>query len=90
MSTIVSFKQNFSHIKSKTGPVNFRVISDYFFFYLAFKARQDYFTHFGFEQSQSLGGLESGDPREKTPDHPQAEISLSHVTRARLDPTVLR
>ena len=36
-------------------------------------ARQDYFTHF--EPSQSVGGAKTADPREKTPDHPQAEHS---------------
>ena len=29
-------------------------------------ASQDYFTHF--EQSQSLDGIKTGDPREKPPD----------------------
>ena len=33
-------------------------------------ARQNYFTHF--EPSQSLVGAKTGDPREKTPGHPQA------------------
>ena len=45
---------------------------------------QDYFNHF--EQSQSLGGEKMGDPREKTPDHPQAELGLSQVIWARLNP----
>ena len=49
-----------------------------FLFYLGFTARQDYFTHF--EPSQSLGGVRMGDPREKTPDHPQAELGLSRVS----------
>ena len=40
-------------------------------------ARQDYFTHF--EPSQLLGGAKMGDPREKTPEHPQAELGLSHM-----------
>ena len=40
-------------------------------------ARQDYFTHF--EPSQSLGGAKTGDPREKPPGHPQAELDLSHM-----------
>ena len=44
-------------------------------FCLCFTACQDYFTHF--EQSQSLGGVKTGDPREKPPDHPQAELGLS-------------
>ena len=39
-------------------------------------AHQDYFTHF--EPSQSYGGAKTGDPQEKTPDHPQAELGLSH------------
>ena len=38
-------------------------------------ARQDYFTHF--EPSQTLGGAKTGDPREKPPEHPQAELCLS-------------
>ena len=41
------------------------------FFYLGFTASQDYFTHF--EPSQSLGTEKTGDPREKTSDHQQAE-----------------
>ena len=48
-----------------------------FFFDLGFMARQDYFTHF--EPSQLLGGAKTGDPREKPPDHPQAELGLSHM-----------
>ena len=40
-------------------------------------ACQDYFTHF--EPSQSLGGAKTGDPREKPPDHPQAQLGLSHM-----------
>ena len=45
--------------------------------YLGFTARQYYFTHF--EPSQSQGGTKTGDPREKPPDHPQAELGLSHM-----------
>ena len=44
---------------------------------MGFTARQDYFTHF--EPSQSPGGAKTGDPRLKPPDHPQAELGLSHV-----------
>ena len=47
-------------------------------------ARQDYFTHF--EPSQSKTGAKMGDPREKPPDHPQAELGLSHVTRSGVNP----
>ena len=57
------------------------------FFDLGFTARQYYFTNF--EQIQLLGGAKT-DHREKTPDHPQAELGLSHVTRARLGPTAVR
>ena len=32
-----------------------------------------------FEPSQSLGGAKTGDPREKLPDQPQAELGLSHM-----------
>ena len=66
------------------------VKSKVFFFHLGFTTHQDYFTHF--EPSQSLGGAKMGDPREKLPDHPQAELGLSNmiVTRARLEPTAVR
>ena len=40
-------------------------------------ARKDYFTHF--EPSQSQGGAKTGEPREKLPDHPKAELGLSHM-----------
>ena len=56
-------------------------------FYLGFTAHQDYFTHF--EPSQSVGEAKTGDPREKPPDHQQAEL-VSHVTRARLESTAVR
>ena len=49
----------------------------FFFYYLGFTARKDYFTHF--ELSQSLGGAKTGDPREKPLDRPQAELGLSHM-----------
>ena len=62
------------------GPV-LRVCFD-----LDFTARRDYFTHF--EPSQSLGGAKTGDPRDKPPEHPQAEL-VSHVTRDRLEPTAV-
>ena len=39
--------------------------------------RQGFFTHS--EPSQSQGGAKSADPREKTPEHPQAELGLSHM-----------
>ena len=58
------------------------------FFDLGFMAHEDYFTHF--ELSQSLGGAKMGQPREKPTDHPQTELGLSHVTRARLKPTAVR
>ena len=48
-----------------------------FFFLFFFDLCQDYFTHF--ELRQSLGGAKTGDPREKSHDHPQAELGLSHM-----------
>ena len=36
-----------------------------------------FYSHF--ESSQSIGGAKTGDPREKPPDHPQAELGLSHM-----------
>ena len=48
-----------------------------FIFYFGFSAHQDYFTHF--EPSQSLSGVTTGDPQEKTPDHSQAELGSSHM-----------
>ena len=58
---------------------------------LGLTAHQDYFTHF--EPSQLLGRAKMGDPQEKTPDNPQAELGLSHmwhVTRAKVEPTAVR
>ena len=34
---------------------------------------------FHFDSSQSVGGAETGDLRETTPDHPQAEVDLSNM-----------
>ena len=42
-----------------------------------FLSRQDYSTRF--EMSQSVGGAKTGDPWEKSPDHPQAELGLSQM-----------
>ena len=42
-----------------------------------FMAREYYFTHF--EPSQLLSGAKTGDLQEKRPDHPQAELGLSHI-----------
>ena len=49
----------------------------FLFIYLGFTARQNYITHF--EQSQSFGGVKTGNPWEKTPDQTQAELGLSHM-----------
>ena len=51
-------------------------------------AHQDYFTHF--ELKQLLGGAKTGDPREKTPEHLQAELGLCHVIQARIERTALK
>lgn len=45
------------------------------FFNLGFNAHQVYFTHF--EPSHSQGRVKTGDPGEKTLDHPHAELGLS-------------
>ena len=42
------------------------------YFDLCLTARQDYFTHFEPRAN-------TGDPQEKTRDHPQAELGLSHM-----------
>ena len=47
-----------------------------FFFCLGF-TQKNYFTYF--EPSQSWGGEKTEDPHEKPPDHPQAELWLSHM-----------
>ena len=47
------------------------------FVYLNFTARQDYFTHF--QTSQSLDGRKREIPEKKPPDHPPAELGLSHM-----------
>ena len=57
----------------------------FLFFYLGFTARQVYFTHF--EPSKSLGGAKTGGPREKPPDHPQAELGLSSECSLKLSIT---
>ena len=41
------------------------------------RALQDYFTYF--ELNQSLDGTKTRDPSETPPDHPQAELDLSHI-----------
>ena len=52
-----------------------------------FTARQDYFTHF--ELSKRKVGRKWEIPEKKPPDHLQAELSLSHVIIARLEPTAV-
>ena len=39
---------------------------------------------------QSLNEAKTDDPREKTPDHPQKELGLPHITQARLKPIGVR
>ena len=48
-----------------------------FLFIWVFTARQDYFSNF--EPSQTIGGVKMGPAQEKPPDHPKAELSLSHM-----------
>ena len=67
---------------------NNTIVDFFFLFYLGFTARQDYFTHFA--PSQLVGGEKTGYHQEKTPDLSQAELGLSHVSRARLEPTAVK
>ena len=60
----------------------------YIFFWFWFYSPSRSFHYF--ELNQSWGGAKMGDPRGKTPDHPQAEFGFSHVTKARLEPTAMR
>ena len=57
----------------------------FFFSFLFFSLS---FTAIKIELSNCKAGAKMGDPREKPPDHPQAELG-SHVTRARLNPTAV-
>ena len=58
---------------------------DFFIWVLTFTVCQDYFTHF--EPSQSLGGMKTGDPREK---YLTTCKQNSIATRARLEPIAVR
>ena len=60
----------------------------FFFFYLSFTAFLDY-SHLFWAKSIARWG-KNGRSLQKTPDHLQAELGLSHtVTRARLEPTTV-
>ena len=47
----------------------------FFWIDLGFTTHQDYFICF----ESVYGGAKTGDPWEKTPDHPQAELDLCHM-----------
>ena len=64
-------------LRSNTQYLGSEILFLFIFFHLGFTACQDYFTYF--EHCQSLCGAKTGDPREKTPDHPQTELGLSHI-----------
>ena len=49
----------------------------FYIFLFGFYLGEDHFIHF--EQSQLLGGVKTGDPRENPPEHQQAELGLSHM-----------
>ena len=51
-------------------------------------AYQDNFTHLS--QINHRVGQKQEIPQKKTPDHLQAELGLSHMTQAMLEPTVVR
>ena len=76
---------------SDPGSIPASVIFYNLFFFLSFfwggggfTARQYYFTHF--EPNRKVGRR----IREKTPDHPRVERLVSHVTRDRLESSVVR
>ena len=50
----------------------------FFFFYLDFTARQDYFTHFELKQFQ-VGQKREVPEKKQQPDHPQSELGVSHI-----------
>ena len=60
-------------------------IKSFFFSSSVLRPFQDYFS--SYETGQSVGGAKTGEPREKPPDTPAAELGLSHVARAGLEPT---
>ena len=65
----------------------------FFFFFFCFcfsetvkRPFQDYFS--SYETGQSIGGVKTGEPREKPPGTPASRTWLvSHVARAGLEPT---
>ena len=63
---------------------------DFFFFYLFFIWVLRPVKIISLILSQSKGGVKMGDPREKPPDHPQAELGLSDVTWTRLEHSAVR
>ena len=63
--------------ESKQAAVFFFCCCYFFFLGGGVTARQDYFTHF--EPIQSTGGVKTGDPWQKPPDHMQAELGLSYM-----------
>ena len=77
----ITFPNSFRNIER---PKNYRhkdFIYSLFYFLVVVvvggTARQDYFIHF--EPSQSLDAAKTGDPQNKPPCHPQAELGLSHM-----------
>ena len=59
----------------------------FFFFFLNSVLRpfQDYFS--SYEMSQSVGGAKPGEAEKNHLAHPQAELGLSHLASAGLEPT---
>ena len=57
-----------------------------FFFNSVLRPFEDYFC--SYETGQSVGGVKTGEPREKPPDTPASRTWLvSHVARSGLEPT---
>ena len=55
-----------------------------FFFNSVLRPFQDYFS--SYETGQSVGGQKGENPEKKHLAHPQAELGLSHVASAGLEP----
>ena len=50
-----------------------------FFFISVVRPFQDYFSSYLYETGQTGGGVKTGEPREKPPQHLQAELGLSQM-----------
>ena len=74
------------YVKGFNQPIISVDESVFFFLNPVLRPFQDYFS--SYETGQSVGGAETGEPREKPPDTPASRTWLvSHVVRVVLEPT---